>query len=131
MRQRPDADEFERLADAILRDAPLPEDRKALSYEQRMALKARGIAAFDRRHGEADMEEEGALFAALHGEDAVKNAEENDEARIELLNRRLASDIRVGKWDEAPSAFIALLTGQVRARLARTNPRYLKATLGE
>ena len=31
----------------------------------------------------------------------------------------------------APPALIALLMGQVRARLARTNPRYLKATLGD
>ena len=123
MRQRPDAAEFERLADNILAEAPLPEDRKALSYEQRMALKAREIAAFDRRRGEADQDEERRLFAALYGEDS--------ELPIDALNRRLADEIRAGKWDEAPDALNALLMQQVRARLERSNPRYLKATLGE
>lgn len=123
MRQRPDAAEFERLADAILRDAPLPEDRKALSYEQRMALKAQGIAESDRQRGEADLEEELALFAGLYGQD--------NGASIEALNRRLADEIRAGKWDEAPDALTALLMSQVRARLERSNRKYLTATLGE
>lgn len=123
MRQRPDAAEFERLADAILRDAPLPEDRKALSYEQRMALKAQGIAAFDKERGAADMEEELALFAALYGQDNC--------ASIEALNRRLADEIRAGKWDESPDALTTLLMSQICARLERSNSKYLKATLGE
>jgi hypothetical protein len=123
MRQRPDTAELERLAEAILRDTPLPDDRQDRTYEQRMALKAQSIAAHDRENGVADMEEEIALFAVLYGEDA--------EARVETLNRRLATEIRAGVWDEAPPALNALLMQQVRARLVRTNPRYLKATLGE
>ena len=123
MRQRPGMAELERLAEAILRDAPLPEDRKSLSYDQRMALKAQFIAAYDRDHGAADMEEEIKLFTALYPEDA--------EGSVEILNRRLATEIRAGKWDESPSALITLLMQQVRARLVRTNPRYLKSTLGE
>lgn len=123
MRQRPDAAEFERLADKILNDALLPEDRKALSYEQRMALKAQGIAEFDRQRGEADIEEELVLFAALYGQDNCVS--------IEALNRRLADEIRAGKWDEAPEALTTLLMSQVRARLERGNPKYLKAMLGE
>ena len=131
MRQRPDADEFERLAEAILRDAPLPGDPKDRSYEQRMALKACGIAGFDRACGAAIMAEEIELFTALYGEEIVKKSGDDAKVRIKALNRRLASEIRVGVWDEAPPALIALLMGQVRARLARSNPRYLKATLGE
>lgn len=131
MRQRPDAAELERLAEAILRDNPLPDDPKARSLEQRMALKAQSIAAYDRGDGASDMNNELELFAALHGEDAVGDAGGNDEARVEALNRRLATEIRAGQWDAAPPAFAALLMGQVRARLARANPRYLKATLGE
>lgn len=131
MRQRPDAAELERLADAILRDAPLPGDPKDRSYEQRMALKAQSIAAYDREHGAAGMEEEIELFAAFYGEQIVKKAGDDDKIRIAALNRRLAGEIRVGVWDETPPALIALLMGQVRARLARSNPRYLEATLGE
>jgi len=123
MRQRPDATEFERLADAILRDNPMPEDRKALSYEQRMALKAHDIAEYDRQRGEADMEEELARFAALYGQDT--------EASIEALNCRLADEIRAGKWDEAPEALTTLLMSQVRSRLKRSNPKYLRAMRGE
>ena len=131
MKQRPGAAELERLAEAILRDAPLPDDPKVRSYEQRMAMKARAIAAYDRDRGAADIAEEIDLFTALYGEDAVAQARGDGEARLEALNRGLAAEIRAGKWDEAPPALIALLMGQVRARLARSNPRYLKAALGE
>lgn len=131
MRQRPDAAELERLAEAILREHPLPDDPKARSYDQRMALKALSIAAYDREHGAGDMVSEIDLLATLHGADAVDAVGENDVARIEALNRRLADEIRGGNWDEAPPALIALLMVQVRARLARGNPKYLKATLGE
>lgn len=131
MRQRPDTAELERLAEAILREHPLPDDPKARSYEQRMALKALSIADYDREHGEAEMEEEFELFAALYGEDAVRESGSGEGTRVAALNRRLADEIRVGERDEAPEALKALLMQQVRARLARSNPKYLKARLGE
>lgn len=123
MRQRPDTAELDRLADKVLDAAPLPEDRKQQSIEQRMALRARSIADFDRQRGDADLVEERALFAALYGADSGES--------LEALNRRLAGEIRAGKWDHAPGALKALLMAQTRARLERTNPRYLKETLGE
>ena len=131
MRQRPDTAELERLAEAILREHPLPDDPKARSYEQRMALKALSIADYDREHGEAGKEEELTLFTTLYGADAVEGVEGNDEARIEALNHRLAAELRAGNWDGSPPALTALLMQQVRARLARSNPKYLKARLGE
>ena len=123
MRQRPDATEFNRLADKILAKAPLPEDRKAWSYDQRMAMKARLIAEFDRARGNTDVEEELALFAILYDGESGESVEE--------LNRRLAGEIRAGKWDDAPAALQALLIQQVSARLERSNPKYLKAMLGD
>lgn len=123
MRQRPDAAEFDRLADKILGQAPLPEDRKALTYDQRMALKARSIAEFDRARGDTDIDEELALFAMLYGRESG--------ASVDELNRCLAGEIRAGKWDDAPAALQALLIQQVSARLERSNPKYLKAMLGE
>ena len=131
MRQRPDTAELDRLADAILRENPLPDDPKARSYEQRMALKAQAIAAYDREHGVAGMAKEIDLFTALYGEEITKRGGHDDKVRIASLNLVLATDIRVGAWDEEPPALIALLMQQVRARLVRTNPRYLKETLGE
>jgi len=131
MRQRPDASELERLAEAILRDNPLPEDPKARSYGQRMALKALSIAAHDREHGAADLVEEIDLFTALYGEEVTKASGHDGKARIAALNLVLASDIRAGKWDMESSTLKVLLMRQVRARLARSNPKYMKATLGE
>ena len=129
MRQRPDRGELERLAAGMLGGDPLPEDRTARSYEQRLAAKALSVAAYDRTHGAADMAEELRLFAALWNADTVDAAGADDEARIAALNRRLADEIRAGKLDAAPQALKALLTAQVRARLARTNPKYLKARM--
>jgi hypothetical protein len=131
MRQRPGAAELERLAEAITRDNPLPQDPKSRSYDQRMALKALSIAAYDREHGIADLIEEINLFTALHGEEITEAAGSDDEARTAALNRRLAGEIRAGMYDEPPPSLIALLMAQVRARLARSNLKYLKATLGE
>jgi len=129
MRQRPGPEELERLAAAMLGDAPLPSDRDARSYEQRLAAKALSIAAYDRDHGAADMAEELRLFEALWGASAVAASAGDDEDRVATLNRRLAAEIRAGAWDSAPPALAALLMAQVRSRLARTNPRYLKARL--
>lgn len=129
MRQRPDAAELERLADAILRGDPLPDDPKARSYEQRLAAKARTIAGHDRAHAAADRAGELRLFADLWDAAVVDAAGTDDESRIAALNRRLAAEIRAGGWDDAPDALLELLMWQVRARLARTNPKYLKARL--
>lgn len=131
MRQRPDAHELERLAASILGDEPLPNNPKDRSYEQRLAAKALAVARYDRNRGAADRSEELRLFARLLGAAEVEAAGADDEHRIVVLNRRLATTIRAGDWDNAPPALVALLMGQVRARLARTNPRYLKARLPE
>jgi len=129
MRQRPGADELERLAAMTLDNKPLPEDPKARSYEQRLAAKALSIAAYDREHGTADRAEELRLFEALWGAEEIAAAAGDDEGRIAALNRRLAAEIRAGKWDDAPTALTALLMAQQCARLARTNPKYLKARM--
>lgn len=131
MRQRPDAVELERLADRVLREAPLPEDPKARSYEQRMALKALSVARRGRERAKAEIAAELDAFARLYGGAVVRQAGDSDETRVAALNRRLAAEIRNGDWDAAPDALKALLMTQVRARLRRSNPRYLEAALGE
>lgn len=113
MKQRPDAQELERLA------AAMPPDADA--YRQRLAAKALSIAAWDREHGEADRLEEWRSFEVLcdaSGED------------LGALNARLATEIRVGTWDAAPAELTSLLMAQVKARLRRSNPKYLKAREG-
>ena len=61
----------------------------------------------------------------------MKSGGDDDEKCIEALNHRLAAELRAGNWDGSPPALTALLMQQVRARLARSNPKYLKARLGE
>jgi len=129
MRQRPGPDELERLAAAILGDEPLPPDLKARSYEQRLAAKALSIAAYDRESGAADRARELRGFETLFDAEVDKQPSVDDEDRIAALNRRLAAEIRAGKWDREPAALRELLTLQVRARLARTNPKYLEARM--
>ena len=131
MRQRPGPDELDRLAAAILGDDPLPDDPKARSYEQRLAAKAQAISVYDREHGAADIAEELRLFEAMWGRAEVEASGPDDEDRLATLNRRLAAEIRSGDWHAAPDALRALLMQQVRARLARTNPKYLKARMPE
>ena len=131
MRQRPGPEELERLAAAMLGGEPLPPNPKARSYGQRLAAKALSIAGYDREHGAADLAEELRQFADSWDADTVAAAGNDDDARVTALNRRLAAEIRAGLWDDAPPALIALLMAQVRTRLARTNPKYLKARLEE
>ncbi len=117
MKQRPDADELLELARRVLRD----DESRGTSYAARMAANARAIAQRGIETGEADDRIEFALFEKLYGAKGVADAGLAD------LNRRLAAEIRGGEWDTAPDALRALLKAQVRARLARVNPKYLKA----
>jgi len=131
VRQRPGPKELERLAAAILGGEPLPPDPKARSYGQRLAAKALAIAGYDREHGATDLAEELRRFADSWDAHTVAAAGNDDDARVTALNRRLAAEIRAGFWDDAPPALLVLLMAQVRMRLARTNPKYLKARLEE
>ncbi len=128
MRQRPDAGALERLAGEIVRDKPLPENPRARSYEQRMAAKALSIARYDRARGESDMVEELRLFEELYGVGDAVAASDTDH--LGARNRRLAVEVRKGRWDDAPGTLWALLMAQTRARLRRVNPKYLKSRNG-
>ncbi len=127
MRLPPGPEELERLAAALLDGAPLPADRNARSYEQRMAAKALSIAAYDREHDAADMAAELALFTALFGRETVDRSGPDDHTRIRALNETLAEQVRNGDWDDPPQALKDLFMEQTRARLARSNPKYLAA----
>ncbi len=117
MKQRPDADELLELARRALRG----DESAGTSYAARMAANARAIAQRGIATGEADASAERALFEKLYGAKGVADAGLAD------LNRRLAAEIRGGEWDAAPDALRALLKAQVRARIARVNPKYLAA----
>ncbi len=117
MKQRPDADELLELARRALRG----DQSAGTSYAARMAANARAIAQRGIETGEADASAERALFEKLYG------AKDAADAGLADLNRRLAAEIRGGEWDAGGGELDKLLLEQTRARLRRSNPKYLKA----
>lgn len=117
MKQRPDADELLELARRALRG----DQSAGTSYTARMAANARAIAQRGIATGEADASAERALFEKLYG------AKDAADAGLADLNRRLAAEIRGGEWDAGGGELDKLLLEQTRARLRRSNPKYLKA----
>ncbi len=127
MKQRMGAANLIGMAKDILQENPLPDDSKNYNYQQRMALKALSIAVWDREQGAADRAEEFDLFGKLYPKEIVESRSADDNVHIGALNLVLATDIRVGMWDQAPPALWNLLMAQTRARLRRVNPKYLNA----
>lgn len=117
MRQRPGADELLDLARRTLRDDESP----GTSYTARMAASAQAIANREIETADADAKAERVLFEAFYGARQVADVSLAD------LNRRLALEIRDGKWDAGDGELEELLLEQTRARLRRNNPKYLKA----
>lgn len=125
MRQRPDTAALLRAARQALLDEVVPQLSSRAKYAALMVASAMATAGRDLDSGQAPAGEELALFRALYGAEAVAAAGDDPDAALLALNRRLAKEIREGKWDGIPDGLKALLIGQVRLRLARTNPKYL------
>ena len=128
MRNKPDAAELLHIArETLLNDLLelLPEERR---YAMRMAANALAIAARETEVGEADLVDELRLLSELYGEDVVQDSGATLQERSAKMNKRFARDIRDGIFDGACAQGVrALLMDQVRARLAISNPAYLKA----
>ena len=128
MRNKPDAAGLLHIArETLLNDLLelLPEERR---YAMRMAANALAIAARETEVGEADLVDELRLLSELYGEEVVQEAGATLQERSAKMNKRFARDIRDGIFDGACAQGVrALLMDQVRARLAISNPAYLKA----
>lgn len=128
MRNKPDAAGLLHIArETLLNDLLelLPEERR---YAMRMAANALAIAARETEVGDADLVDELRLLSELYGEDVVQEAGATLPERSAKMNKRFARDIRDGIFDGACAQGVrALLMDQVRARLAISNPAYLKA----
>ncbi len=130
MIRRPDSANLLRAARRTLLDAVAPALSGAARYNALMVANAMAIVLRDLDAGDNAEREELALFEALYGTETVDRAGAGDAARLDALGRRLAAEIRDGKWDDASPALMALLRARVRAKLARSNPNFLAASDG-
>ncbi|MCH7539598.1 MAG: hypothetical protein IH999_04250 [Proteobacteria bacterium] len=105
----------------------LPEERRgdASRIAEAMAIAAREIEA-----GERPLRAELERLAALYGETPAEAGDrEALEGEVTRLNRRLAADIRAGKFDspDRRRAARAHLLASARDKLAESKPEHLKA----
>lgn len=112
-----------RQAALDLIEPDMPGDRK---YRLLMVANVFAIALRDLAGSDAPDETELGLFEKLYGVDAVRAAGGDAGERLAALNRRLAAEIRDGRWDESSRPLMDLLLHQVRTRIARSNPKYFK-----
>lgn len=114
------------IAREALLDEILPLVPAAHTYTLRMIANAMAIAArelsVDRACSETGSR---ARIAALY-RDAALPEPAADLSPIEI-ERRLAADIRSGRFDTAGPALSAFLVSMVEGRLALTNPKLLAA----
>lgn len=125
MKQRPDTAGLLEAARRELLETLVPQLSGGEKYAALMVASALATALRDLEAGDDGDREELALFRALYGGEAIAAAGSDQAAALQALNRRLAAELRVGKWDAMPEALQMLLFGQVRLRLARSNPKYL------
>lgn len=107
------------LAAAELRRGLLPKLSGEERYHAAMAVRAMEIAVRELREGKALRDRERRALAALYGPEAGSDD-------LATLRRRLARDIRTGRFDdpERRRALEAALEERVAARLALDWPNY-------
>ena len=128
MGERPTAEELLAVARDTLLEEVLPKASPDLRYLLRMAANAVEIALRDLVGGEEADRQEAASAAALYGETGTAPMGTIPAARVQELNRRLAAEIRAGRFDP-PDREAALRRHLMRAASARTaisNPKALK-----
>jgi len=120
MRDRPTAPDLLETAQAVLRARLLPALPRDLKYDALMVLNAIGIAARQTAAGEAPVQEARARLAALY---------DAPDTSLEVLEARLAADIRAGRFDPGTGqrgAVFAHLWQTTRAKATESIPKALK-----
>jgi hypothetical protein len=121
----PDATELLAIARSTLLDKLLPRVPEELRYEALMIANAMAIAAREHTAGDAALQAEVLRLAALLTEQRAGT--ELISTRIEL-NRRLAAQIRAGRFDDRHrAALLDHLAETAADELAVSNPRALEA----
>lgn len=119
MRDRPTAPDLLTTAAQAFRDSLLPALPSGLKYQALMVLNAMDIAARQATAGDAPVIEARDRLRALYG---------GSSDDFDTLERRLAADIRAGRFDSgAPERAIVLahLEATTRAKAAESCPKAL------
>ena len=125
MRSRPDARELLEVSERTLSGEVAPDLSNRQRYNVALITAAIGIARRELAGNATAWPGELAALQDLCGADGL---ESNDKA-LHRLNRKFATDLRAGVYDEAGrprKAAGKLLREDVLARLAEDNPRYEK-----
>jgi hypothetical protein len=124
MRERPNAADLIEIARAVLRGRLLPAMPESLRYEALMVANALANAERELKAGPAPLAAALARLADIYGDEASQRAGESLEAALARVERRLARDIREGRFDGDRRVLAHLLAGTVDA-VRESNPRYL------
>lgn len=120
MRDRPIAHELLEAAQEVLSDKLLPALPQELTYSALMVLNAMGIAARQAAAGDAPLEAARSRLSALYGDEA---------SALPALERRLAAEIRAGRFDPGAADRAAVfkhLWETTRAKAAESSPKALR-----
>lgn len=123
MRDGPSGSVLLAIARTRLLGEILPRLPPDLVYTARMIANAMAIAGRELEADGAAIERDGARRIR----DVYREAglpEPPSELDTEAMERRLAADIRAGRFDAASRALTALLEWQVRQRLLLANPKF-------
>ena len=128
MNDRPDAAELLDIARRTLLDAILPRLPEELRYNARMIANAMAIAAREHAAGDDAAQAELARLRAIFAERPRPLTGPPLRAALAGYNRRLATDIRGGRFDDRERpALIAHLERTAVDKLAIANPKALKS----
>ena len=127
MNDRPDATELLEIARRTLLDEILPRLPEDLRYSVLMIANAMAIAAREHAAGAAAAEAEFARLRSLFAERPQPPTGAPLYAALAGYNRRLATGIRAGRFDEKErAALLEHLEQTATDKLAVANPKVLK-----
>ena len=128
MNDIPSATELLAIARSTLLDKLLPRVPEELRYDVLMIANAMAIAAREHTAGDTAMQAEVARLAALLKDQCKPRAGAELMCARRELTRRLAAQIRAGRFDEPNrAALLDHLTQTAADELAVSNPRALEA----
>jgi hypothetical protein len=124
---RPDATELLEIARRTLLDEILPRLPEELRYSARMVANAMAIAAREHAAGDAAAQAELARLGNLFAERPQPLTGAALYAALAGYNRRLATEIRAGRFDDRERvALLEHLEKTTADKLAVANPKALK-----
>jgi hypothetical protein len=127
MNDRPDATELLEIARRTLLDEILPRLPEELRYSARMVANAMAIAMREHAAGDAPAQAELARLRNLLAEQPQPLTGAALYAALAGYNRRLATEIRAGRFDSRDrAALLAHLEKTTTDKLAVANPKALK-----